>query len=324
VNRFFRSALFPLVVIVLLVWVASQTLIPHSKSEKKVTLSQFTTLARQGKVDNVLFALDAQTGQLKWHFQFTPHDVFDFDATETPILIDTVYQGQPRKLLVQANRNGFIHVLDRSNGKFLSAAPFVKNLTWAKGIDAQGRPIRSGLEPTAGGTRICPGFNGATNWYAPSYNEATRFVYFLALESCEIFYSKPQKFEEGKTYYCKREKVIGSTIPTLQCITESQLRNQVETMEELRGRMRGRRAFVVVTIYLALLSLLAFAVYVYLKQTAVANTTTIIDPGFGRPGMPFPGEGNVTSSGTALSAAIGPFYADGRQGAPLAGSRAGA
>lgn len=76
-------------------------------------------------------------------------------------------------------------------------------------------------------------------------------------------------------------------------------------IKELRGRMRGRRAFVVVTIYLALLSLLAFAVYVYLKQTAVASTTTIIDPGFGRPGMPFPGEGNVTSSGTALSAAIG-------------------
>jgi alcohol dehydrogenase (cytochrome c) len=155
-----------------------------------------------------VLALDADTGKLKWYFQFTPHDVFDFDATETPILIDTVYQGQPRKLLVQANRNGFIYVLDRSNGKFLSAVPFVKNLTWAKGIDAQGRPIRSGLEPTAEGTRICPGFNGATNWYAPSYNEATRFVYFLALESCEIFFSKPQKFEEGKTYYSTGTKRI--------------------------------------------------------------------------------------------------------------------
>src|SRR6476469_1776734 len=77
-------------------------------------------------------------------------------------------------------------------------------------------------------------------------------------------------------------------------------------IKELRGRMRGRRAFVVVTIYLALLSLLAFAVYVYLKPTSVAGTnTTIIDPGFGRPGMPFPPDGTVTSSGTALSAAIG-------------------
>jgi alcohol dehydrogenase (cytochrome c) len=155
-----------------------------------------------------VLALDADTGKLKWYFQFTPHDLYDFDATETPILIDTVYQGGPRKLLVQANRNGFIYVLDRTNGKFLSAKPFVKNLTWAKGIDAQGRPIPSGLEPTAEGTRICPGFNGATNWYAPSYNESTRMVYFLALESCEIFFTKPQNFEEGKTYYSTGTKRI--------------------------------------------------------------------------------------------------------------------
>lgn len=155
-----------------------------------------------------VLALDADTGKLKWYFQFTPHDVFDFDATETPILIDRVYQGEPRKLLVQANRNGFIYVLDRTNGKFLSAVPFVKNLTWAKGIDSQGRPIRSGLEPTAGGTKICPGFNGATNWYAPSYNESTHSVYFLALENCEIFFSKPQEFEEGKTYYSTGTKRI--------------------------------------------------------------------------------------------------------------------
>ena len=89
-----------------------------------------------------VLALDAGTGKLKWYFQFTPHDLFDYDATETPILIDAVYQGEPRKLLVQANRNGFIYVLDRTNGKFLSAVPFVKKLTWAKGIDAHGRPIR--------------------------------------------------------------------------------------------------------------------------------------------------------------------------------------
>jgi alcohol dehydrogenase (cytochrome c) len=159
-----------------------------------------------------LLALDPDTGKLKWHFQFTPHDLYDFDATETPILIDTVFQGQPRKLLVQANRNGFIYVLDRSNGKFLSGAPFVKNLTWAKGLDAQGRPIRSGLEPTAEGTRICPGFTGATNWFSPSYNEATHLVYFMALEDCETFYTKGQKFEEGKTFYSTGTKRIPSEI----------------------------------------------------------------------------------------------------------------
>jgi len=155
-----------------------------------------------------VLALDPDTGKLKWHFQFTPHDLFDFDATETPMLIDTVYHGEPRKLLVQANRNGFIYVLDRTNGKFLSAAPFVKKLTWAKGIDEQGRPSVSGLKPTSEGTRICPGFAGATNWFAPSYNEDTHFVYFLALEDCETFSSKPQKFEEGKTFYSTGVKRI--------------------------------------------------------------------------------------------------------------------
>ena len=145
-----------------------------------------------------VLALDPDTGKLKWYFQFTPHDLFDFDATETPILIDAVYKGEPRKLLVQANRNGFIYVLDRTNGKFLSATRFAEKLTWAKGIDAQGRPIRSGLEPTAEGTRMCPGFGGATNWFAPSYNESTHLVYFLALEECQTFFRKPQELRGRK------------------------------------------------------------------------------------------------------------------------------
>ena len=98
-----------------------------------------------------VLALDPNTGKLKWHFQFTPHDLFDYDATETPILLDAVYRGTPRKLLVQANRNGFIYVLDRTDGKFLAATPFVTRLNWAKGIDDRGRPIRSGLKPTPAG-----------------------------------------------------------------------------------------------------------------------------------------------------------------------------
>src|SRR5271165_3218662 len=77
-----------------------------------------------------VLALDPDTGKLKWYFQFTPHDLFDYDAVETPILIDAVYQGTARKLLVQANRNGYLYVLDRTNGKFLSATPFVEKLNW--------------------------------------------------------------------------------------------------------------------------------------------------------------------------------------------------
>jgi len=148
-----------------------------------------------------VLALDPDSGKLKWYFQFTPHDLFDYDATETAVLIDATYKSEPRKLLVEANRNGFVYVLDRTNGKFLSAVRFAEKMNWAKGIDAQGRPIRTGVQPTAEGTRICPGFAGATNWYAPSYSELTHLFYFKVLEDCGTFFRKPQEFVEGQTYY---------------------------------------------------------------------------------------------------------------------------
>jgi alcohol dehydrogenase (cytochrome c) len=148
-----------------------------------------------------VLALNADTGKLKWHFQFTPHDLFDYDSTETAVLVDANYKGHPRKLLLEANRNGFVYVLDRTNGRFLSAVPFVKKLNWAKGVDAKGRPIRTGVQPAAGGALICPGYAGATNWYSPSYNPATHLLYFQAFENCEKFFSKPQQFVPGREYY---------------------------------------------------------------------------------------------------------------------------
>lgn len=155
-----------------------------------------------------VLALDPDSGKLKWYFQFTPHDLFDYDATETPMVIDAVYKGEQRKLLVQANRNGFVYVLDRTNGKFLSAAAFLEKLNWATSIDANGRPVGRALEPSPEGTRICPGFAGGTNWHSPSYSEATHLIYFLALEECETFFVKPQKFKEGETYYSTGAKRI--------------------------------------------------------------------------------------------------------------------
>jgi alcohol dehydrogenase (cytochrome c) len=155
---------------------------------------------------NSVLALDADTGKLKWYFQFTPHDLFDYDATQTPVLIDAVYEGAPRKLLVQANRNGFLYVLDRSSGKFLSATRFVDRLNWASGIDASGRPIRTGVKPTSNGTLTCPGMIGATNWFSPSYNPSTHLLYFMALEQCELLFLKPQRFEEGQEYYATGSK----------------------------------------------------------------------------------------------------------------------
>jgi alcohol dehydrogenase (cytochrome c) len=146
-------------------------------------------------------ALDAKTGALKWHFQFTPHDVWDYDAEETPALVDTTWQGQPRKLLVQANRNGYFYVLDRTNGKFLSGWQFVKNVTWASGLDANGRPMRvSNMEPTLEGRRVCPSLDGASNWYSTSFNPATSLYYVQANDKCGIFTKVPADWEAGKGF----------------------------------------------------------------------------------------------------------------------------
>ncbi len=155
-----------------------------------------------------VLALNVDTGALKWYFQFTPHDVYDYDANETPVLIDVDEHGERRKLLVQANRNGFLYILDRTNGKFLKATRFLNELTWAKGIDASGRPILSGQVPTPEGTRICPGIDGATNWHSPSYSPQTGMFYFLALENCNVFFSKQTKYSEGETYYSTGTKQI--------------------------------------------------------------------------------------------------------------------
>jgi alcohol dehydrogenase (cytochrome c) len=148
-----------------------------------------------------VLAIDINTGKLKWYFQFTPHDVYDYDANETPVLVDVEEKGMTQRLLVQANRNGFFYVLDRTNGKFLRATSFVEKLNWAKGVDASGRPILSGRIPTSEGTYICPGINGATNWFSPSYNPNTGLFYVMALENCNLFFANPKPFAQGETYY---------------------------------------------------------------------------------------------------------------------------
>jgi alcohol dehydrogenase (cytochrome c) len=148
-----------------------------------------------------VLALDPVVGKLKWYFQFTPHDLYDYDANETPLLVDVEEDGTTQRLLVQANRNGFFYVLDRTNGKFLRATPFVDKLNWAKGVNASGRPILSGRIPSVDGTYICPGIDGATNWFSPSYNPDTGLFYVIALESCNQFFAKPRDFVRGETYY---------------------------------------------------------------------------------------------------------------------------
>ncbi|MBM3795927.1 MAG: c-type cytochrome [Acidobacteria bacterium] len=137
---------------------------------------------------NCVVALDAKTGKLKWHFQFTPHDLWDWDATEPLVLVDTAWKGKPRKLLLQANRNGYFYVLDRVTGEYLLGAPFVKRLTWSTGLTAQGRPlVNEAAKPSMGGTVVCPAVRGATNWYATAFNPATRLFYVMAVEDCNLY-----------------------------------------------------------------------------------------------------------------------------------------
>ena len=149
-----------------------------------------------------VLALEPDTGKLKWHYQFTPHDLHDWDATETPILVDANFRGQPRKLLLQGNRNGFFYVLDRLTGKVLLAEPFVRNITWASGIGEDGRPkLLPGNEPTVEGQRVCPAVAGAANWPSSAYHPATGLFYLFAEESCNIYSKNDQWWEAGKSFY---------------------------------------------------------------------------------------------------------------------------
>lgn len=149
-----------------------------------------------------VLALDPATGKLHWHYQFTPHDLHDWDATETPMLVDAQFHGQSRKLLLQGNRNGFFYVLDRLTGKVLLAEPFVKRITWASGIGADGRPqLLPGNEPTVEGQLVCPAVAGAANWPSNAYNPTTGLFYMFAAESCNIYTKNDQWWQAGRSFY---------------------------------------------------------------------------------------------------------------------------
>ena len=149
-----------------------------------------------------ILALDAKTGKLKWYYQTTPHDLWDWDATETPVVLDTAWEGRRRQLLIQANRNGFFYVFDRTDGKLLLAKPFVTNLTWASGIGPDGRPVKNpNQEPSAAGTTVCPSQDGATNWFSPSFNPVTGLFYVQTFEKCSVYTKRdPGPWQAGKEY----------------------------------------------------------------------------------------------------------------------------
>ncbi|MGD9903088.1 MAG: PQQ-binding-like beta-propeller repeat protein, partial [Vicinamibacterales bacterium] len=157
---------------------------------------------RQG--DNLytssVLALDADTGRMKWHFQYTPHDVHDWDANQIQVLADLSIDGRPRQTLITANRNAFYYVLDRVTGEFLHAAPYAKQ-TWAKGIDPKGRPrVIEGTEPTYEGNLVYPSLQGSTNWPSPSYSPQTGLFYVPVREMGSYYYKTDVEYEAGQPF----------------------------------------------------------------------------------------------------------------------------
>jgi alcohol dehydrogenase (cytochrome c) len=148
-------------------------------------------------------ALDADTGKLKWHHQFSPHDEFDYDSVQVPVLATLEWQGSARKVMLWANRNGYFYVLDRTTGQFLLGKPFVE-VNWATGFDEKGRPMRvPGKVPTIDGTLIFPGNQGATNWYSPSYSPRTGLFYIPTWANYSSLYVKNKtapEYMEGQQY----------------------------------------------------------------------------------------------------------------------------
>lgn len=185
-------------------------------------------------------ALDADTGKLKWHFQFTPHDEWDWDAVQIPVLVDLEWDGERRKLMLWANRNGFYYVLDRETGEFLLGRPFVKQ-TWAAGLDENGRPVKiPGRGPSREGTKTWPGVQGGTNWYAPSFSPSTGHFYLSVWEGYySIYYKWDQPYEPGKRYLggSPRGPVSSTRRTRFMTYTEEDGYGAVRALNPLTGKV---------------------------------------------------------------------------------------
>lgn len=148
-----------------------------------------------------IVALDADTGKLKWHYQANPHNEFDWDGVQVPLMANITWQGQPRKAILWANRNGFFYALDRTTGQFLLGKAFVKQ-NWNVGFDEKGRPMMApNTKSSTEGTLIFPDNQGGTNWFSPSYNPRTGLYYVEARENgSSLFVKGEQEYEEGENY----------------------------------------------------------------------------------------------------------------------------
>jgi alcohol dehydrogenase (cytochrome c) len=145
-------------------------------------------------------ALNGDTGEIAWHFQFTPHDVHDYDSIQVPILADIEYQGSTRKVMMWANRNAFFYTIDRETGEFLEGEAYATQ-TWAQGLDLNGRPIPTpGMAPTYEGILVSPPIVGATNWYSPAYSQQTGLFYVTSFDGEQEFFKRDEDYEEGERF----------------------------------------------------------------------------------------------------------------------------
>jgi alcohol dehydrogenase (cytochrome c) len=177
---------------------------------------------------NSLLAIDADTGALKWHYQFTPHDTHDWDATHVPVLIDAVFKGRARKLVIVANRNAFFYVLDRQTGEFLHAQAYAKQ-TWARDIDQHGRPtVLPDTAPKPEGTIVYPGLHGATNYGSPSYSPQTGLLYVSSREEGTLFYTSTAEYQAGSYFSAGGMRGIAGQEPS----------GSIKALDSLTGQQR--------------------------------------------------------------------------------------
>ncbi len=175
-----------------------------------------------------ILALDPKTGEIRWHFQYTPHDVHDWDANQIPVLIDAPFDGEDRKLVAVANRNAFYYLLDRETGEFLLGTPYSKQ-TWAAGLDENGRPIvLPNSEPTEEGNLVWPSLQGATNWFSPSYNPVKQRFFIPNRRMGAIYYKAEAEYEPGQPFMGGGEQALSGDEATgavlaLDALTGEQL-----------------------------------------------------------------------------------------------------
>src|SRR5579871_1548269 len=185
-------------------------------------------------------ALDADSGKLKWHFQFSPHDEFDYDSVQIPVLVDMEWQGRPRKVMLWANRNGYFYAIDRTDGRFLLGKPFVK-VTWSTGLDERGRPM---LAPTAAssaeGVLIYPGNQGGTNWYNSSYSPRTGLFYIPSwVEYNTVYFKIPAEYNEGRNFGGGvLRNNVGNRRPTLTRLEENEGYGAVRAVDPKTGDLK--------------------------------------------------------------------------------------